>query len=623
MIRRLWRRLRRRLAPWLRPVRDAGVWVLQLPRLALGRPAGHFYYVFDAPPAGPFRAEVKLPGEGPGAVEKERAAAWCAGQTLGEVTAVGYSRSGAALWRVHATGPADGEEAAPWFAAPGRLPEVYPAFLESCLLAAAAERVDAVVLRERLPAAAGTPDAPARLLGAELRPYTLFSSAAYRYDPSDDAVEPRSDRVLVKAVDAAGVADLPRDAAHFNRFRRGPYLSSSPLPPALRLGVRDVSALARPPLGGRRPHVLVLLSFLAHGGVEHTLYETLRLLRDDYDFSIVTLAPHRPELGDRRREFEEITPRMYCLGDLLHPAAMYGIVLSLLDRTGARTLFNTNGTTLFYEIAPRLKADRPEVRVVDQLYDHRIGYITWYDRRILEAVDTCVAVNRRIAAELTAERGWPAERVPVIWPCGRRPESFPSPDERPRVRRELRRELGYEESDVVFLTAARMNAQKRPLDLVALAGRVRDLERVHFLIVGGGELEADVDAAIARAEGSRIRRLPFRTDIPELVVAADVGCLVSDFEGLPVFMMECFQGERPFLGTNVGDMGEVLRDSGGGLVVEEPGDLEGLEAAVRQLADAEARAELGERAREASAMFAPEACAEKYGELFSGRLGAR
>ncbi|MEK7837959.1 MAG: hypothetical protein AAB328_08240, partial [candidate division NC10 bacterium] len=70
--------------------------------------------------------------------------------------------------------------------------------------------------------------------------------------------------------------------------------------------------------------------------------------------------------------------------------------------------------------------------------------------------------------------------------------------------------------------AARIHAQKRPLDLPALALRVKELP-VFFLMVGGGPLEAEVDAAIAAATagGARIRRLPFRTDIPELILAAD------------------------------------------------------------------------------------------------------
>jgi glycosyltransferase involved in cell wall biosynthesis len=89
-----------------------------------------------------------------------------------------------------------------------------------------------------------------------------------------------------------------------------------------------------------------------------------------------------------------------------------------------------------------------------------------------------------------------------------------------------------------------MHPQKRPLDLVELARRVADLDRVRFLVVGGGDLEAAVDRAIA-ASGARVRRLPFRDDIPDLIAASDAGCLVSDFEGLPVFLLSACRPALP------------------------------------------------------------------------------
>ncbi len=381
--------------------------------------------------------------------------------------------------------------------------------------------------------------------------------------------------------------------------------------------VRDAALLRRVPTPSSQPALLVLSSFLARGGAEHTLYETLRVLSDRFALAIVTLAPHRPELGDRRPDFRRLTPRLYSLGDQVHPAAMPGILGSLLDATGARIVYNANGTTLFYDFAPRLKAERPGLRIIDHLYDHRVGYIDRYDRELLRSVDACVAENARIAEVLVGERGWPRDRVPVVRPCGRPRSAFPAGGEASAVRRRLRRELGLGDGDLVILTAARMHPQKRPLDLVALAGRVADLETVRFLVAGGGELEAEVDAAIAAGAG-RIRRLAFRTDVPELIVAADVGCLVSDYEGLPVFLLECLQAGRPFLGTDVGELGEVLRATGAGLVVDRPGDLDALERQVRRLADPAVRAGLAVRARAAGRGFDVETCAERYAAVFLG-----
>ncbi len=577
-------------------------------KLARHQPAGDYAYIPADPQDVRLVVEVKLAAT----VDSDRAASWCGRQTLRELSASGYAPSGERLWQVDRHGRLEEPAGdAPWFLAPADLPAVYPAFVESAALVAAAEAVDAVALGEGLPAAAG----PDGLLEPPWRPYCLFRSDAYAYDAAVDAVRPITGRQLVKVVSEDGIVGDPSDVRQFHRCRRGPYLSPTPLPPRLAVGVRDAAALERHPSRRERPGILVTAPFLARGGAEHTLYETLRALGNDVDFAFATLAPHRPELGDRRDDFRALGCPVYSLGDLVHPAAMAGALGSLLDAHGFNVVYNLSGNTLFYEFLPRLKSERSGLRVIDHLYDHRIGYIDRYDDpALLDWLDACVAENRRVA-EALGKRGWPAERVPVIWPCGRRRDAFP--DDPEETRRTLRRELGIEDETVVFLTAARMHSQKRPLDLVALAERVRDLG-VLFLIAGGGDLEREVDDAIAAADAP-VRRLPFRTDVPDLIAAADVGCLVSDYEGLPVFMIECLQAGRPFLGTDVGEMGVVLRSTGAGLVVAEPGDLAALEDRVRRLADGAERAELARRAAEAGHQFDVETCAERYREAFLGR----
>ncbi len=623
----------RYLTTAMRLLRAAACWPPYLVRLLSDRSAGEYRYRFETSQPAPVWIEVRLSAEGTAAVEPEDAAAWCARQTLGgsgalgELTASGYDRSGRRRWQVGDRGPVElpaGDRPASvdgtWFMAPGSLPEVYPAFLESCLLVAAAERVDAVALLERLQAP--EPASPGDLTAPALRPYCLFRESAYRYDPATGGVVPQVPAMggkhrLVKVV-TGGPEAAPVQKTH-NRWRRGPYLSSSPLPPLLQVGLRDLTATpsAAPVPRGDKKRLLITVPFLARGGAEHTLFETARVLARDFEIAIATLAPHRPELGDRRDDFHRITPRIYCLGDLVHPAAMPGILGRILDRLGIEILYNANSTTLFYDFGPRLKETHPHLRVVDHLYDHRIGYVDYYaDSGLLGWIDACVAENHRVATILVDELGWPKERVPVIWPCGRPDDAFP--EDPAAARREVRRELGLADSDFVVLTAARMHEQKRPLDLVALAERLRDLEGVRFLVAGGGDLEGEFDAAIEAAGDAPVQRLPFRTDIPRLIAAADAGCLVSAYEGQPVFMLECLQAGRPFIGTDAGEMASVLSATGAGLVTGAPGDLDAIEAAVRRLLDPEVYRELAERAKAAGGSFDVESCAARYAAALRG-----
>ncbi len=83
-------------------------------------------------------------------------------------------------------------------------------------------------------------------------------------------------------------------------------------------------------------------------------------------------------------------------------------------------------------------------------------------------------------------------------------------------------------------------------------------------------------------------------------------------------MLECLQLGRPFLGTRVGDLGTVLDETGAGLVVDRPGDLDALEAAIRALADETRRSELAARARAAAPRFSVAVCADAYARVFLG-----
>jgi glycosyltransferase involved in cell wall biosynthesis len=370
------------------------------------------------------------------------------------------------------------------------------------------------------------------------------------------------------------------------------------------------SAPPRHAITDARPGVLVTAPFLARGGAEQTLFATLEALAPTNRIVFATLAHHLPELGDRRQDFAAISPDLYSLGDWMHPDAMLPVLLRIIDSHRIRTLYNANSTTLFYDFARAIRRDRPRVRIVDHLYDHRVGYIEWYRQSdLVDCIDACVAENQPIADTLEADYGWPRDRAPVIWPCGRPPADLPPTAEHAAIRSRLRAELELPTDAVVVLVAARMHEQKRPLDLVRLARAVQDLERVHIVVAGGGPLEGAVDRAIAQAPEARIRRLGFRSDVPDLIVAADAGCLVSEFEGLPVFLLECLQLGRPFLGTEVGDLGRVLRDTGAGIVVHEPGDIDGLAAGVRRLADDRERCVLAEAARAAAHRFDPLHCA--------------
>ena len=176
-------------------------------------------------------------------------------------------------------------------------------------------------------------------------------------------------------------------------------------------------------------------------------------------------------------------------------------------------------------------------------------------------------------------------------------------------RERVRAELGIEPGTTVIITVAHLRKEKGYDVLLDAAHRV--LERrsdVVFVTVGQGPEHDDL---IARHEqlglGDRFRFLGFRSDVPDLLAAADVCCFSSRHEGLPVALMEASAMSLPTVATRVGGLPDVIEDDGSGLLVD-PDDPAQLAAALMALVDdPQRRRRLGERARELAARF--DACA--------------
>ena len=90
------------------------------------------------------------------------------------------------------------------------VPDIPAAIQHALRDALAAREVDAVVLRERVQPPLGSEIASAdAVLAQELRPYCLYSSSAYRYDPASDSVQATGEGRVVKLIDTDGVAHIP------------------------------------------------------------------------------------------------------------------------------------------------------------------------------------------------------------------------------------------------------------------------------------------------------------------------------------------------------------------------------------------------------------------------------
>lgn len=204
-------------------------------------------------------------------------------------------------------------------------------------------------------------------------------------------------------------------------------------------------------------------------------------------------------------------------------------------------------------------------------------------------VDRAVAVSASQTPELI-RLGFAADRIVVI------PNGIPVPDvSRPPA--SVREQLGLADDEIVALFAATLRPEKnagRFVDAVLRAHRREP--RLRAVIAGAGP-ELESVRARAAAAPDVVHVLGERRDVPDLVAAADLVCLTSTFEGLPITVLEAMALGRPVLATRVGGLADAVEDGRTGRLVP-PGDVEAFADALVSLAGApEERAAMGEAAR--------------------------
>jgi glycosyltransferase involved in cell wall biosynthesis len=183
-----------------------------------------------------------------------------------------------------------------------------------------------------------------------------------------------------------------------------------------------------------------------------------------------------------------------------------------------------------------------------------------------------------------------------------------------------RREFGIEHGHILVLFLARIESQKRPMDAIKAFHRAsEDVPQARMLVAGTGDLEAQCREYVDQAGlGDRIRFAGYRTDVANLMRAADIYILPTVGESFGVTLVEAMAAGAAILTTRIAPIaGEVVPEDCAlfaplGAVDEFAG------AMSKCFGSAELRRTLGENARTAAQeRYALNVCAERHIALYA------
>lgn len=366
------------------------------------------------------------------------------------------------------------------------------------------------------------------------------------------------------------------------------------------------------------------------GPAHHVSLLSARLDPERYDTLLVIGRP-----GPGEGSFDELARRegakvltLPSLGPEIHPLQDVRALVALarvMRRFRPEILHTHTAKAGFLARLAALAGRSPRPAIVHTFHGHVLegyfGPVTSRVFRLLERAlgrrtDRLVAVSAATAADLDRLGVAPAARIDVI-PLGldlRRLTGC-----RPQDGAAVREELGLGSNDLLVMSIGRLVPIKR-LD-VLLRGMTLAVAagfEGRLMIVGDGTARSDLERLSATLGlNGRVTFAGFRTDLPQLLSAADVVALTSDNEGTPVSLIEAAAASVPCIATAVGGVPEVVNEETGILIPA--GDAQAFgEALVELAADRDRLRAMGARARTVVARWSAERLVEDVDRLYVG-----
>ena len=362
----------------------------------------------------------------------------------------------------------------------------------------------------------------------------------------------------------------------------------------------------------RRPRVLILIKGLGRGGAERLIAEGARFWnRDDFDYRVAYLLPWKDHLV---ADLEALGVPVDCIG------GRRGIGLGTI----ARTRRATGRSDLVHAHLPstgvlaRLTGKAPVVYTEHNVVDSYRPAMRRLNRWTYRFNDAAIAVSEPVA---TSVAGFPGPEVIVI-PNG------VSIDNTEQSAADVRKELDLDDTSPLLVHVGNIRPHKGHSNLVKAVVELQDFTPPVLVVsIGGEKHPGDLERVRAEAAHAgvekRIRFLGSRSDAVSFLAAADIVVNPSDFEGLPVVLLEALALAKPVVATDVGGVGTIVKHEQTGLLVAPSSPTELAESIRRLLQDAEFAKALGEAGRLlVERQYSLEAMIQQTEDVYRKVLGA-
>ena len=315
-------------------------------------------------------------------------------------------------------------------------------------------------------------------------------------------------------------------------------------------------------LEDKRPTCLVLPMFMAVGGVERNTIEMMRELQTDYRFVVATTEPHSKSKGSLHYQLDDLDIPTFDLAEVGKREHHLSLLAVIAQIVSPDVVWICNGSPWLLENALQLRRLFAGIPIIDQqVYDTNYGWINDYDHKGVQSFDHFIAINSRIREKLSKVLRIPLHRLSLIYSAVNAKHIGTSrvlESEIENIRNIL--ELPIDRGRI-FAFIGRLTQQKRPLHFLHLAlESARSGSHDMFVLVGDGDMREKCDQYISDHKLDNVICIRYSSNTAQLLSVMDGLIITSEYEGLPIVMIEALAVGCPVFASDVGDIGIVLNE---------------------------------------------------------------
>ena len=226
-----------------------------------------------------------------------------------------------------------------------------------------------------------------------------------------------------------------------------------------------------------------------------------------------------------------------------------------------------------------------------------------------------ICMSRFVQDQIQGKYGVPDDRITVLY-NGMDCEFF-HPRNVEAHRKEVRKELGLAEGDLVFLLIGNDYIRKNVATALKAFARLSPSSHVKLLITGRDKNQGDYET-LAKGLGiaSQVLFAGSRRDIHRIHSASDVFLLPTHYDVFGMVVLEAMATGIPVLVSQTAGAAEIFEEKKEGMILQDPASEEELAGKIEVFLDSPTRRDMGDRARVRALDFSWEVHFDKLMKIY-------